>query len=480
MQYCIFIVATIFYDFETSSREPLGQILSYAFIVVNAHYDVVDELTGLIRVNRTQIPDVDAILTNKLNIDDLNAHGRFDIETAGLIYSFLDKTIQNHGTCTLAGFNSNRFDLTFLRNLLIGYGYNPYFKGKLHNKDVLHFAQFLAFQHPDQFPWIRTEKENTHYYSFKLEDLTTTLGLLTDAQTHNARDDVILTIQLVRSLEQQFQASFMQFEPTQLVHNEIFQGSLEIGKQKVRHYAEGDTLLEKFVYRYFVKVGVLGKAYLIIDLSQFETLQSQEEKEGWDETSKLSCVRYINPNKAFFIFEPLLEEERAFYLPLAESVLSDPYFQDFQKTPALYFERAKKDWDISYQIHELGFERIDVLRGLIQALIDDPNTYDETLKRLIPKQKNSVKDRYLLQLYNRAYLNHHPSPNPAYLAKYMGPRYETGSLLRDKTQFTSIKESYDRLEQLLNEQTLSEQDILNLEALKRYVERHYQPSATSS
>jgi hypothetical protein len=471
-------MTTIFYDFETSSREPLGQILSYSFIVVNDQYDVIDELTGIIAVNRTQLPDIDAILTNKLNIDDLNSHGKSDYETAGLIYHFLDTLIRKYGNCTLAGFNSNRFDLTFLRNLLIGYGYNPYFKGKLHNKDVLHFAQFLAFQYPEQFPWVRTEKEDTSYYSFKLEDLTTALGLLKDAQTHNARDDVILTIQLVQTLEKQCTASFISFEPTQWIHDPMFQGTLEVGKQKVRHYAKGDDSLHKFTYRYLVKVGMLGKAYLVIDLSHYEQFQGQE---GCTDSDKLACVRYINPNKAFFIFEPLLEEERLFYTPLAESLLEDPYFQDFQKTPALYFERAKKDWDILYQIHEMGFERIDILRGYIQRLIDDPDTYDTSLKQLLSSQK-SVKDRYLLTLFNRAYLNHHPSPNPAYLEKYMKPRYETGTMLRDTDQFTTIKESYERIQQLLSEKILPEQplpeqaspeqDLLNLEALKRHIEKN--------
>ena len=53
------------------------------------------------------------------------------------------------------------------------------------------------------------------------------------------------------------------------------------------------------------------------------------------------------------------------------------------------------------------------------------------------------KDRYLLTLFNRAYLNHHPKPNPTYLEKYMIPRYQTGKLLRDPNDFTPLKEQLE-------------------------------------
>jgi exonuclease I len=223
---------TIFFDFETSSRDPLGQILSYSFICVDNGYNVIEELNGLIRPNRTQFPDIDAILTNKLNLDYLIQHGETDYNAAKRIYDFLETYCSYGPPITLVGYNSNSFDLTFLRNLLISYGYNPYFKGKLQNKDVLHYVQFLAFQNPNSFPWVRTERNASHYYSFKLEDLAMSFRLLSAQQSHNAREDVILTINLVRTLEMHFKYPFKDFNPTAMLSNTQLKNGMIIGKQK--------------------------------------------------------------------------------------------------------------------------------------------------------------------------------------------------------------------------------------------------------
>ena len=65
----------IFYDFETSSRELTGQILSYAFVITDQTFTPVDSLTGFIKLNRTQFPEVEAILTNKINVLTLQEEG---------------------------------------------------------------------------------------------------------------------------------------------------------------------------------------------------------------------------------------------------------------------------------------------------------------------------------------------------------------------------------------------------------------------
>ena len=43
---------------------------------------------------------------------------------------FINQYVNDHNQVNLIGFNSNTFDLQFLRNLLIRYGINPYFFGK--------------------------------------------------------------------------------------------------------------------------------------------------------------------------------------------------------------------------------------------------------------------------------------------------------------------------------------------------------------
>ena len=143
----------IIYDFETSTSDFLGQILSFAFVVTDDQLNIIDTWKGTVKLNRTQIADPGAILTNKLNIDTLNESGKTEYDTAKFIQSQLDKIIATHGEATLIGFNSNQFDLQFLRNTLLRYGLNPYFKGKLHNIDVLHWIQSLAFENEEVYPW---------------------------------------------------------------------------------------------------------------------------------------------------------------------------------------------------------------------------------------------------------------------------------------------------------------------------------------
>ena len=97
----------IFYDFETSSREILGQILSYSFIMTDETYDIKNELSGTIKLNRTQLPEVGAILTNKLSISELQKTGDPEYIAAHKIHQFINQYVNDHNQVNLIGFNSN-------------------------------------------------------------------------------------------------------------------------------------------------------------------------------------------------------------------------------------------------------------------------------------------------------------------------------------------------------------------------------------
>ena len=62
----------IFYDFETSQKDFLGQILSYYFVLVDEHYQPIKECAGLIKPNRMELPACGAILVNQLSIQRLS------------------------------------------------------------------------------------------------------------------------------------------------------------------------------------------------------------------------------------------------------------------------------------------------------------------------------------------------------------------------------------------------------------------------
>lgn len=455
----------IFYDFETSSRELLGQILTYSFFLVSDNYDILDELSGQIRLNRTQIPEIEAILTNRINIDHLQANGQAEYEAAADIFHFLDRIVKKHGSASLVGYNSNQFDLGFLRNLCINYGLNPYFSGKLHNLDLLHYAQSVAFHSPDMFPWVKTETERSSYYSFRLEDLSHGFSLLDGAQTHDARDDVLLTIRLAQVLEQLSDVPLHQFKAVSFPTQKDSQLPLTIYQYKTRHYASPGEAPSKWAIQTVTPLCKVGKATLLVHLDKLKA--AFEESNDPSVETLTSCLRYVNPNKHYFQCDAMPQTDYEDWAPIAEEVSQNSFFKTLLQNPNHYFDLIKKDWDIAYQIHELGFDRIDTLKAHVSTLIKNPASYPDTLKHLLNTRKTQ-KDNYLLQLYNRAYLNTHPDPDPAYLKRYMEPRYISGTLNRDPDSFEPFPDMKARLKERLESDSLPEQDLDILTALYKY------------
>ncbi|MFA5879495.1 MAG: hypothetical protein WC860_04895 [Candidatus Margulisiibacteriota bacterium] len=446
----------IFYDFETSSKEFLGQIMSYAFIVTKKNFEIKRELTGKIKLNRTQLPEVDAILTNRINVVEHQKVAEAESMAAQRIFDFLSQEIENQGAIYLVGFNSNSFDLAFLRNLLIRYGINPYFKGRLVNIDLLNYTKYLAFQNQETFKWTLFEnKDKIKYYSFKLEHTAKSYGVLTEDQTHDARDDVIVTINLAKKLEHEFKAPLDKFKPVQILSSTFSQDYFEIAKQKVIDFPEScDQVSQKFKYKYWAKVISSKKELIILDLEKYAA-----EKEI------LGCLSYINPNKHFLILEPATVQEKDFFQPVLEKLSQDQFVKNL--TSEKYFELIKKDWDIEYQIHELGFKRIDRLKSAIDALSKNYDSYDKILKELL-KERKEQKDNFLIQLFNRYYLNYHPKAKIEHLHKYLMPRYFTAELVRDKASFNNIFQALDKMDSLINDPATSKSDKTLLESLKLY------------
>jgi hypothetical protein len=456
----------IFYDFETSSRELVGQILSYSFIVTDKSLTQLEELNGLIRLNRLQVPEKGAILTNRINISMLQEKGDTEYEAANKIHTFLSKCVQTYKKCTLVGFNSNQFDLSFLRNTLIRYGINPYYGGKLQNLDILHFAQHVAFQNTEKFPWIKTDSKKSSYYSFKLEDIASEFGLLQEAQSHDAREDVLLTIRVVQAMEHFFNVKFSNFSPIHYPSDVFYQGRFEVAKQKTRHFVPLGESPDKYTSTYWLKLADIKKAKLVINLSKLKELTL--EKETLSTEDKLSVLKYVNPNKHFFVLEPLQTGEWDTLSSLESLIAEDSFFMSLQKDPGSYFSLLEKTWDIDYQIHELGFERIDALKHYTQKLFKAPDSYPQLLKTLLDNRSDK-KDNYLIQLFNRAYLNYHPNPNPDYIFRYVKPRYIDGTMLRNSEDFEPLLKQIEEITiQLENDEGSLEDQVL-LKSLLNYM-----------
>jgi len=206
------VMVTIFYDFETSSLSPVGHILSYCLMVIDeSNGALLEECTGWVQPPQCELPDLDALLVTGIRLPTLTQQGLPEPAVAHRLYRFLASWIQKEGSVTLCGYNSNRFDLRFLRSLFIRHGLNPYFYGKLKYKDVLHYVKHLAMTYPD-FPW---QTQDDHW-TFSLERMARAHGILHTPQSHDARADVALTIQLCQTLSNTYPLSFTAFQPLSL------------------------------------------------------------------------------------------------------------------------------------------------------------------------------------------------------------------------------------------------------------------------
>lgn len=377
----------ILYDFETSSRELIGQIISYAFWVVDDRWEPVSQLTGQIRLKPTEFPELDAILITKTRIDRLQSEGDSEYDASLKIYQFVSDCIESYGHCILAGYNASQFDLKFLRTTLIRNGINPYFMGKLSSIDILHYVQHVAMSHSDTFPWI-SEGE---YWTFSLESVSRSHGLLTTAQAHDAQADVILMRDLIRCFETQYKTPLSHFRPVRLPHNARCESDYVLFKQVIK-----GTPPQKTAARVWYRLFYSKSDIVVVDVAKFNELRPETELD------LISTLRYINCNTHFFSTEPLTQIESSEWAPILP--LIDALVTEFHLTRDRYFELIKKPWDIEYRIHELGFERIDTLRKMILQLQSAPTSYTDIVHRHW-KANSPEKDRFLIQLFNRFALN---------------------------------------------------------------------------
>ena len=424
----------IFYDFETSSRDLLGQILTYSFIITDQNYKIIEECNGKIKIKRFELPQLEALLTNKIKISSHQKESDTEPIAAKKIFDFLSKIISTYPNCTLIGFNSNQFDLNFLRNCLIRNGLNPYFKN-LKNKDILHFVQKIAFENPDSFQW-QLQKSNIHqYYSFKLEDICKAHHILGSKQTHDAREDVILCIKLCEYIKKKFNQSLSEFSPIQFP---IQSNCIE--KIKTRHFAKKNESPAYFQEQFIYILSTNPKARLIINLTQLEAILTKTETPSTNEL--LPCIHYININKSTLVFSKISHEEQEKSQKIINKIKNHSLIKSLSQTPTEYFKYIEKNWDIEYQIHQLGFsEPINQLKKTLQSTNSPQNASSKI---------NTLWSRYII--------NHSTAPPKQEIINYIKKRYITGELLKDWNSFESLEMIQEKCKETLNNKNLSVND----------------------
>jgi hypothetical protein len=193
----------VFYDLETTTKNTVGQILNYSFIFVDDEMSPIGELSGLVKINRLQLPDPGAILANRTDVIE---HQKIAVDTEPVamrkIEQFLADCIRNaNGAIAFIGYNSSRFDLNYLRTSLIRNGINPYFKGQLSTRDLLHAVQKAYLSNKEFRELARKQCSESSRLSLSLQSVSHALKLLEGVQAHESREDVLLTIRLARWLK---------------------------------------------------------------------------------------------------------------------------------------------------------------------------------------------------------------------------------------------------------------------------------------
>lgn len=338
----------IYYDLETTDKNTIGQIINYSFMLVNSELEVIDELSGLVRISRLQIPDPGAILANRTDVLEHQLKAEDDEPSAmRRIADFLGRSIAKaSGAVTLIGFNSSRFDLGYLRTSLIRNGINPYFGGKIIPRDLLHVTQKAYLSSPEFRELVRRQREGEPKLSLSLQTVSHALGLLDGVQAHESREDVLLTIRLARWLRDSCglnATSFEAYEGTRL-HSTAKSGAVYLVEEP-EYDMHATSYSSK---RPVTLLDADHKAALWIDLERYAA------------TPDPSCISWRSAAKNAFFISPqaVASSELA---EVARSALR----QFRGVTLRNFFE--KSTCDIEQDIYRLDFDHLDLFSKAIAA-----------------------------------------------------------------------------------------------------------------
>ena len=192
------------------SKRFLGQILSYYFVLVDEHYQPIQECAGLINPTAWN-SRVWRHRGKPLSIQRCT-EGQWMMPPSP--FTILQQCTRPR-TCHWWGLIQPDLILR-CGKIIIKHGLSPFY-GKVTSLDIYQYSKYCALTEPDKFPFIKHKKTDTNRYSFRLEDLAKAFNCLDTPQTHDAKDDVLLTLSLTQALEATCSTSLQQFKAHQ--HN---------------------------------------------------------------------------------------------------------------------------------------------------------------------------------------------------------------------------------------------------------------------
>lgn len=186
----------VFYDFETSGlNKDFDQILQIGAVLVNESFQIKDKLNVSCRLKKSIIPAPEALLINKISIDQLKSH---KVSHYYLVEELRQKFEEWSPAC-FVGFNSIGFDEDVLRQGLFQSFNFPYLTSAKGNTrlDVLKLTRAVSVFAPNSIA-IPLGKDNKP--SFKLQNLTK-VNQITHDNAHDAMGDVIATLELAKKIK---------------------------------------------------------------------------------------------------------------------------------------------------------------------------------------------------------------------------------------------------------------------------------------
>jgi len=367
-------VLTVFYDLESTDKLFCGQILNYSFIEVGDDFEVRSECSGKIHISRLQLPSPDAILANRTDVLKHQAENApKERDALGQIWAYLAGIISDRNeTLKLIGYNSSKFDLPFLRTSFIRCGINPYFEGKLVSGDLLFASRKLAATHPE-FP---RPLGPDGRLSLRLESITHALELLAGPQTHESRDDVLLTIRLAKLYRDRFGLDVRSFAPYEVPLRGT-KGDIRFSVTPL--YDCTQPLRSELTPMMLLEAD--HRQALWVNLKKF----ASETALGTSGTHRNAVSWFNRATHSFFCGEGTLSDE-------IRSLAKDALDRLGNVTLENFF--SKSLCDIELDIYRLDFDAIEALRS---SIWDRDST-----------QLKALANKDALTVYNRHRLSHYP------------------------------------------------------------------------
>ncbi|MGK0290960.1 MAG: hypothetical protein ACI86H_002424 [bacterium] len=426
----------ILYDLETSSKDFIGQILTAYFILVDEDFNPIPnyELDLKVQISRLELPHPEAILVNRIHVLQHQKESISEYDACQKIQTFIQNCIEfaPPKRVKLMGYNSSRFDLPFIRTTFIRNGFNPYFFGKLLYSDGLYLVRKIAWEHPD-FPKIIVKNKELTHYSYSLENLCKHFGLLEGDQTHSAKDDVLIFLDLLKTVQEQFQTKLWDEEEFNLPDTDIF-FSKEFDVHSFPQYFK--------LNEYFV-LDKNKTSCLLVDIEQFRKDPSRD------------AIRYKNKSTGFLIST----EEHPTTITADEKQMIQYQFQEI--TCDNFFPVT--DCDIEQDIYRLSFAGIKDLRSKIHGKKADLHGKQDL--------------RQLWRRYNLKTLDPKDYSNPTHfyqaLTQYVEMRYTQKVKLNKFGDQDRLSESWDDLQEVLSQklENASPKDDILLQALAQLYEQ---------